>query len=790
MSLADFHLAGKALDTYFEIVKKGKARVEKSGVKERSLDDDETAIWTAAAGIKMLCFYGRRKEAERAKELAAILEKWLQPHYDNLLSSDEYNTEESLNDALRTSAPARSLVHNEALAAGFCALGISQAHWASLTYETSTRSDLQTIAIENLRIASRVSSEDVEILYHLALSLSKARDLEGAIAVIKRALSNNTDETVVRENDSENGAGHDTVPDCHKRRFLVKCWHLLALLLSAKHNFSTAATSCEAALELFGIQSISGSLKKRGLVTNVALVDRQSIIELKMTQIALAEVEHGPEEAVNSAGELLSLYAKLFHYTEESAPKHTTPATISPPASRNGTIKSLGGSFLSRSKNTSTKASGPGPTRGNIRPSSVSSRESPNAVTRTPTISVTADDNVNTQGTSRYSHHVFHHEPKKLHKRNSTKSVSGDRRSRASSPSRVSTANSLAPNFPLSIRQAQNEEKAQNEEEPNTLEYSSHLDFPSDEVGIAISHDLPSFPSSPPATHTFQSTSPPQQSKHPIHLSQPIDTNQSTTLASSSVHSLPNFPPSLQTRHALTLLAKIWLLISSAYRRANMPTDAQGALSEASKQVTAIESAVANTHSSAEAFSAPDWGRLKSVAELWADVLAEKGRLYLKLGDRDAAEEAFEVALGWFEDHPGAIVGLAGILLDTYAQPSSPPSTTPFPSPPTPTPVLASLPVPPPASTSFHPASANNTNGGQDADGNLLLRLAARDRAYGMLSSLTKSGRGWDDAEAWFALARAYEETSQLARAKEALWWVVELAEGKGIRGWECVDGW
>lgn len=781
VSLADFHLAGKALDTYFEIVKKGKARVEKSGVKELSLDDDQTAIWTAAAGIKMLCFYGRRKEAERARELAAILEKWLQPHHDNVLSSDEHNTEESLNDPSRKSAPARSLVHNHALAAGFCALGISQAHWASLTYETPTRSELLTKAIENLRIASRVSSEDVEILYHLALSLSKARDLDGAVAVVKRAVSNNTDEIVAGENDSENGAGHDMFPDGHKRRFLVKSWHLLALLLSAKHNFATAATSCEAAMELFGIQFVSGSLKTRGLVTNMALIDRQSIIEIKMTQIALAEVEHGPEEAVNSAGELLNLYANLFHYTE-SASKHTTPATISPPASRNGTIKSLRGSFLSRSKNTSTKAPGSGPTRGNVGPRSVESRESPNAVTRTPTISVTADDNLNTQETSRHSHHVFHHQPKKLHKRNSTKSVSGDQRSRASSPSRVSTANSLAPYLPLPMRQAQNAES-------NTLEYSSHLDFPSDEVGIAISHDLPSFSSSPPAMHTFQSTSPPQQSKHPIRLSQPVDTNQSTTTASSSVHFLPEFPPSLQTRHALTLLAKIWLLICSVYRRANMPTDAQGALSEASKQVTAIESAVANTHSSAEAFSTPDWGRLKSVAELWADVLAEKGRLCLKLGDRDAAEEAFDVALGWFEDHPGAIVGLAGILLDTYAQPSPPPPHTPLPSSPPPTPILAPLPVPYAPSTSFYPASANPNDGGPDADGDLLLRLAARDRAYGLLSSLTKSGRGWDDAEAWFALARAYELTSQLTRAKEALWWVVELAEGQGVRRWECVDG-
>ncbi|MCJ1462351.1 hypothetical protein MMC07_000951 [Pseudocyphellaria aurata] len=783
-SLADFHLAGKALNSYFEIVKKGKARVEKSGEKERSLDDDATVIWTAAEGIKILCFYGRRKEAERANELAALLEKWLQPHYD-YLSNNQNDTHENLNVPSGMSASAKSHLTN-AVAAGFCALGISQARWASLTYETSTRSELHTRSIENFRIASGASLENesnVEILYHLALSLSQARDLDGAMSVIKRALSTNTDSLISKDSDSENEAGYDGTPDHHKRRVLVKSWHLLALLFSAKHNFSTAISSCEAALELFGVQSVSRSLKILDLATALELPDKESILTIKMTQIALAEVEDGPEEAVNSASELLSLYAKLFNYTEKSVPKHTTPNKTSPPTTGHG-IMSLRGSFLGRTKTTSTKAPEPELTRGNMDSSSAGSEESPNAVTRTPTISVTTEDNSNIQRTSRHSHHLFHHEPKKLHKRNDRKSVDGDRKSRASSLSRISTGNSVAQNHLLSLRQAQDGEP------PNALEYSSPLDLPSDEVGVAISHDLPS----PPATKTFQSTFSPQQSKTSTHISQPTPTFQQSTNAPLSTPILPMFPPSLRMRHALTLLTKIWLLISSVYRRANMPTDAQGALSEASKQVTAIESAIANTDSSAEAFSAPDWGRLKSVAELWADVLAERGRLYLKLGDREAAEEAFEVALGWSEDHPGAIVGLSGILLDIYEPTASPLSSPLSPSSsPAPVPILANLPVLSSPSTSFSlskPKEAQGASAANNEDENLLPRLAARDRAYGLLSSLTKSGRGWDCAEAWFALARVYEETGQLARAKEALWWVVQLEEGKGVRRWECVEGW
>lgn len=69
----------------------------------------------------------------------------------------------------------------------------------------------------------------------------------------------------------------------------------------------------------------------------------------------------------------------------------------------------------------------------------------------------------------------------------------------------------------------------------------------------------------------------------------------------------------------------------------------------------------------------------------------------------------------------------------------------------------------------------------------LLDKLAARDRAYGLLSGLTKLGSGWNYSEAWFALARAYEEGGQPDKAREVLWWCVELEEGRGVRSWLVV---
>lgn len=69
----------------------------------------------------------------------------------------------------------------------------------------------------------------------------------------------------------------------------------------------------------------------------------------------------------------------------------------------------------------------------------------------------------------------------------------------------------------------------------------------------------------------------------------------------------------------------------------------------------------------------------------------------------------------------------------------------------------------------------------------LVDRLAARDRASTLLSGLTRLGTGWNYSEAWFALARAHEDSGQPDKAKEVLWWCVELEEAKGVRDWRSL---
>lgn len=193
------------------------------------------------------------------------------------------------------------------------------------------------------------------------------------------------------------------------------------------------------------------------------------------------------------------------------------------------------------------------------------------------------------------------------------------------------------------------------------------------------------------------------------------------------------------------------------------------------------------------------------------------------------ALQHFEFSLTNFADHPPAIVGLSEILLDIYTEKLRPPPAIPplvqphdlhTPSASTLTSLVASfdlestkphlgghlsslltssekpLGLPTAKSTAKSDTlqastptsdSANHVSDSKEITTAVLDRLAARDRAYGLLSGLTKLGSGWNYSDAWFTLARAYEEGGQPEKAREVLWWCVELEEGRGVRGWAVV---
>lgn len=175
-------------------------------------------------------------------------------------------------------------------------------------------------------------------------------------------------------------------------------------------------------------------------------------------------------------------------------------------------------------------------------------------------------------------------------------------------------------------------------------------------------------------------------------------------------------------------------------------------------------------------------------------MLCERAALASAKGELKEAVEQYEQALLFWPDHTKATVGLSNILLDTFEQKGTKEEVSD-----------SSLKRPGRTKKEKKPSeSMKGSQNGTLVEGGPMAtrshageelrktpenlnRLAARDRAYGLLSNLTKLGTAWDDSEAWFALARATELSGQVEKSKELLWWCVELEDSRPVRSWRNV---
>jgi cargo-transport protein YPP1 len=759
-SLGEFHLAEKALDSYLDIALKEKSRVEKSGKDEPTLDKDEDIVQTIVNGIEMLCSYGKMAQAQRAQQLSASLREWLERQEKSIAKRSREKPGSSRQGTEGPLLPSTvTLIHR--------AIGISKANWARYILEPSERSTLQSEAVEHLRQSLIIEGgrlADPRTLYALATVLAETRDIEGAIATVKQSLAAHSQLV-------SDGADNDTF-DHHSRTLnqmsVVRCWHLLALLLSARQDFEKAEAACDAALESF---DGDGHMTRETKLKQLNFFEKQQLVQTKLTQASLLEINSSLEDAINAGGETLRLYAYLFPAPQEKkeSQENLKPAT--------GTLRHRGSLFHRKkaAEDSNPASTGPG---------SVYSNRISEDTTRPPTVSTTVDGSLAPPG-------LAYHPSHKLHKNPSKRSIRRERPPTATSTHVPATAPQI-----------------------NGIETKAD-----DGVGVAISHDLPTAITTQlegiTASHLPSLTLDDGQSNEYL-IPRAAPRISYTPLP-------PRFSRTVGESYSLGLLSSIWVFIAALYRRAGLYEDSVGAIEEAYKLAENVEGLAAKTNSSVKEFEEPGWGGAPSVEKLWADANAESAYLHVSQHRPQEAIAKFEIALTFYPDHRIATVGLSNLLLDIYTQklekPSELTSSSSKSAESKPGPVDSSSPVLSPinalqqgstthrrtaSSTEAFPSlsptdpgiavasvadatdsaakSSNSQSKPKDLD-----RLAARDRAFGLLSSLTKLGTSWDDSEAWFALARAYEESGQPDKARDVLWWVVELEEKKPVRGWSCL---
>ncbi|KAF7597364.1 hypothetical protein BBP40_006305 [Aspergillus hancockii] len=770
-ALADFDLALKALDSYIEIVMSAKDRAEKAA-QYGTLENDGMLLRTLSEGVAMLCCFGSAKEAEKARGLTTLMKKVINKHVQEAEGDED---EEKILIIPETSSTCSQAVSPSDIATAYRGIGIGLAAWAHWTPVNEQRDDIRAEAIDNLEksIAPELEDEtNYSSLYTLALLLAEDRDLDGAIDCVKTALTANTH--------PGSSQGYFS-----RERDLVPLWHLLALLLSAKHDFDIAERSCEAAFEQFPATNTSLTHHERKqldpadatglqhtLIKELRGREKERIIETRMTQLAFVELQEGPEAAVNHSEQLLGLFATLFGNLNLDADDKRSASTenLRPPSSSAHTVKSLRGSIFGRHR---------GP--------------------RAPDRRIMSGAEFKTDGTN-FS--VVPAEPEQgpmIQVTDEEKNISHD------APQAVKRSDSRK----LRKRSSTLKKGGENTPDQNHSQLNGDGTLANRTGGAEQSNDVVT---SPPDRNQEQSGKQPLQpmahnmshSRQPPpmgHAKQPPE--QDVRLPTSYGFDSPTgavtkFPLAQAQKHGLCILIKIWLLVAGLYRRAALFDDAAEACDEAAKQVSQFEALCAVQGSSARSFRERGWGAPRSADELWADLLTEQGLLSKAQSHPHRAMDRFEQALMRDSDHPKATISLSNILLDIWDQkmslePQEPEIELD----------MSTLTLVPPEkqnaaakkdeekhahkqSTAETPASEHSQvpRAIHDEEPKLINRIAARDRAYGLLSALTKRGTSWDNSEAWYTLSRVYEAEGQTEKLREVLWWCIELEDRRPIRHW------
>ncbi|KAG7290448.1 hypothetical protein NEMBOFW57_000450 [Staphylotrichum longicolle] len=778
LAVAEFDLAFMAFDSWFELVKKGRARVEKTGHHEPALDSAAIMFETISVCIAALCRFGSREAAEKAHKLAEELEDLVEKEQGR--DSDGADPEDE--------------VPSNVLAVAWQSIGLAQAQWARMTYEPESRATIQEKAIQCLRRSLSPGlghAADPRAVFALGVLYAEQRKLSASIELVKTALL--ADKSLSQSQELRLGL-------YWRERSLIPLWHLLALMLSARQEYVMAARACEGAIEQFKDPLFClGPKNGDGLVDEMDDYEKESILQIKMTQLAILELVEGPAVAVNASTELLTLFPRLFGDLDQKPElsKAELPKT-------SATTRSFRGSVFGGKSERGLRQSVVN-NNNNEKLTTIASR--PQTTQTTQSVATTGLTLQSSNDAAPYQSSTRRSEDTKLRSRNSL-------RKRDRSGSRQRAVSSGEPPVP-----------------------------PLDGDKYFAAFDERNLP------HYFTPVT--KQTVEPPRDGPRRSSSRSRAAASSEgvaagkaagpfTALLPyvQFSPDHNRRRRRVILVKVWLVIAGFYRRAGLLDDANKAIIEAEKVAQGLEADVVNEASGALSVRQAGWGMEKSAEDVMADVWAEKGNLSLARERPYGARADFETALTHFPNHSGAIVGLSNILLDIYTEKLLPPPAVPgldlsglsltndsifapttdasmltTPSHEDKFPALPSAPLglgPTKQKPKAKPAEPNGhlpslSSPAATTSSSLLGpplppphratslplndRLAARDRAYGLLSGLTKLGSGWNDSEAWFALARAYEESGQVDKARDALWWCVELEDSRGVRAWEVVGG-
>lgn len=612
LAVAEFDLAFKAFDAYLDIATKGRARVEKTGHKETGLDDDATVLETISLCISALCRFGGKDAAEKAKDVAVELEHWLQkvepPQENGGVKSVEEQGGRSLSTIDRVPASIMALASQS--------IGLAHAQWARMTSDASARTEMQKKAIKYLHASLTAGSggpADVRGVFAYAMLLAEQRQLTTAIELVKTAL-------LARP------AKDDTLVLYYgpfwRERSLIPLWHLLSLLLSARQEHVLAARTCECAFEQFGDPVVlygrqtaykSDHLNEaeknhdvsRGLVDEMDDFEKENILEVKMTQLAIVEITEGPRVAVNASLELLTMFSRLFGSVQVQ-PKQdlAPPKTSNAPPKTSATFRGFRTGIFGGRTNRADKRDSVAPERPDDKVEPTEPRppssETTKGISRHPTIQVTHENgSPKDTDTRRKSNHS--EKRSESARRDSTR-----RRDSQAARRRAASTGPVA--HPATVVDGEPFYTPMVSDGLHASDFFSDKSNPLSRPSSAVNSDWPAGPQAAGMSGIALDVMEPAGAVLPVI----------------------QFDKEYERRRRGMILVKVWLMIAGFYRRAGMYDDARGAVNEAQKMVQTMEGEMgkesgemSKKHPASPSLRDPGWAGKKSIEELWGDVWCE-----------------------------------------------------------------------------------------------------------------------------------------------------------------------
>lgn len=621
------------MDAYIEISTRGKARVAKSGSVGLDLDEDDTMVLLAAEAIRVACRYGSEPAAEKALEISGLIQRWIEQTDPTAPMTPRSHKKSSPSIAKPAEVHFETL-KGETLMIAYRAVGISQATWSRCTFDPVYRETLQETALQNFKKSLSQSQSDAdctETLFALSVLLSEMRQIPQATEIVVRAIGcpDKVRSLQIPEGVLSKSATETLLKDAWavnpSKVLLLR--HLLCLLQSANEDYETALLTCEASLKSFSlhptvqhnVNQLSNptsnndidhtSLEK--LTANMDSYDKQNLVELKMTHVALEATIQGPAKAVGGCRELILLLSRLFGTvnvrlmtaTTRQSNLTTQAAATSPPKSTRNSIRSMLGRGKTNRKSSQTQNADRSSFTTTNLPSANTSR--PTTMTNAPSIHVTGS------AENGAPPHPGMHQASLENVRESSELGNSPK---SSHPSRKSHFGSL-----------RSKKGRTGHQYPEPIEKPPSIDgLPSaaaEKVGMQaepdkqlshIAHNMPHNSAEPPVGHSDQP--PTQDTRLPVpppgfdHSNGPLS---------------PYFVDLQQKRHRTSLLVKVWLFIARLYTIAERFGDARSAVNETYTLVENLEMEVAKEESSVRAFQETGWGGGRSVEDLWGDVYAE-----------------------------------------------------------------------------------------------------------------------------------------------------------------------